>query len=160
MIFWILPAIISIFLIGAIDISRYQADQKLPSPALSYAIASGQYFLAYRDVVDNYVMTTPGFTGSVPPSIAHLPPGMSFNYPAGNLVIKTPSGNGRIIIVWADLPQGALFNAQSGVGGDLTLGIVNSYGQFISPLTTVPSAIPGGLSLPSGYSVSIVQEGV
>lgn len=160
MIFWILPAILSIFLIGAIDIARYQSDQKLPSSAQNEAIVAGQEFIAYRDVVDNYVISTPGFTGTVPPSIAHLPTGMTFKYPAGNMVFNTPTSQGRIIVTWAQLPQGALFEAQSGINGDLSLGIINQSGQFVSPITAVPSVLPGGLSLPQGYSVSIVQQGV
>jgi hypothetical protein len=149
-----------IFMIGAVDIASYQSNRPAPSRQSVSVVAAGQQFIAYRNAIDDYVAKNPSFTGSVTPQMITLPYGFNLPFATGNQVVKTPSGNGQIAVVWANLPQGALFSSAVGIRGDMSLGLVGASGQWVSPIASSVSPIPAGISIPSGYSVSVVQIGM
>lgn len=160
MIFWILPMVSVVFMIGAIDLAVYQSSSVLSKTQEVSAQVSGQQFIAYRNAINEYVAAHPGFTGTVSTANLSIPYGFTLPFATGNRVVKTPSGNGQIVIVWANIPQSALFSADLGIRGDLSLGFVGSAGQWISPVTNSVSPIPAGISVPAGNSVSVIQIGV
>lgn len=158
MIFWILPMLLSVFLVGAGMLVHGQADAVLPPAAQTSAIAMGQSFVAYRNAVVAYVTQNPTFTGSVPAGSLALPGGMPLPPGAGNQVTATPSGAGRIITSWAALPpSAAIYYTVKGMDGDETLGLAPIGTQWESPVYGNMGSLP--VQVPNGDAVSVVQIG-
>lgn len=158
MIFWILPMLLSVFLVGAGMLVHGQANAVLPPAAQTSATAMGQGFVAYRNAVDAAVTQNPDFTGSVPAGILALPSGMPLPPGAGNQVTATPSGAGRIVTSWAALPPSSVFAVVKGMNGDASLGRASGT-QWVSPVYGNMGSLPSGVQVPSGDAVSIVQIG-
>lgn len=158
MIFWILPMLLSVFLVGAGMLVHGQAIAVLPPAAQTSAAAMGQGFVAYRNAVGSYVTQNPSFTGSVPAGSLALPGGMPLPPGAGNQVTTTPSGLGRIVTSWAALPPSAVYQTAKGMNGDASLGRAGGT-QWVSPVYGNMGSLPSGVQVPNGDAVSIVQIG-
>ena len=158
MIFWILPMLLTVFMVSVQGLVRNQADAVLPPATQVSAAAMGQDFVAYRNAVGAYASANPAFTGSVPASSLVLPGGMPLPQGVGNQVTATASGQGRIVTSWAALPSSALFQTVKGMNGDATLGLTNGT-QWSSPVYGPMGNLPSGVQVPNGDAVSIMQIG-
>lgn len=156
------PLIVLFVMFGVTAIAKnYSAT--LPATqniVLAQRNAEVSAFLSYRDAVEKYMESNPGFFGVIPfPALAALGAPAIMQSSANN-AISTIGANGRLIIAYASLTPGALQFAASQSSNDASLGVATAANAWTS---LAPGGQPYPLpisSIPQGAIVSVIQIGI
>ncbi len=159
-------AVVLVLITLGVDlIEQNIAGRYTPSPSATRTQDAGGALLIYRQAVENYVLSN----SSIGASAAATIPGNSLTFPTGtsmsilpaslgNLIV--PDGNGgRTVYTWVSAPAGTAGVLVAQLGGDATIGTVNSSGTaWVSPeYGTMPAFASSGP--PAGDLISVVTLG-
>lgn len=155
----LLPVVVLAIFLGLGAIARDQSRSRLPSTAVVQTQIAGEVFVEYRNALQAYQRSNPGFTGAVPVT-ALAASGRQFPQAfldvAGNQITAFGSA-GRTLTVYAKVPTATIVSALQLAENDASLGMASGgVWQSFAPAT---AGVALQVSVPEGALVSMTQTG-